>query len=95
MYQAVQTKMLMSDTAPEIMRMMLATGALVQPSDVAQIVVDGLEREDFYILSHSETHRQYQQRAADPDRWLPGTRPVSSLGRGELHAAQLGVLIFG
>jgi NAD(P)-dependent dehydrogenase (short-subunit alcohol dehydrogenase family) len=42
----------------------------------AQAVVDGLEREQFLILTHPEVLVFFQRKAADYDRWLAGMRRV-------------------
>jgi NAD(P)-dependent dehydrogenase (short-subunit alcohol dehydrogenase family) len=42
----------------------------------AQAVVDGLEREQFLILTHPEVQVFFQRKAADYDRWLAGMRRV-------------------
>ena len=42
----------------------------------AQAVVDGLEREQFLILTHPEVLQFFQRKAADYDRWLAGMRRV-------------------
>ena len=42
----------------------------------AQAVVDGMEREQFLILTHPEVLQFFQRKAADYDRWLAGMRRV-------------------
>lgn len=56
---------------------LLAAGA-IEPEDVAQAVVEGLEAERFLILPHPEVADYYARRAADPDRWLSGMRRLQS-----------------
>lgn len=47
---------------------------VMEPADVARMVLEAMEAERFLILSH-ETVLQYMQRkAANPDRWLSGMR---------------------
>lgn len=40
----------------------------------ALAIVDGLEREQFLILTHPEVMTYYQRKTADYDRWLAGMR---------------------
>ena len=72
--QAVNTRLLMEQSDPTVMRAMLAVADLIEPADVAAAVVTGLAREDFYIFPHPEAHEYYVRRASDPDRWLRGMR---------------------
>lgn len=43
---------------------------ILEPSDVAETVVDALEDERFLILPHPEVHDYEVARATDRDRWL-------------------------
>jgi NAD(P)-dependent dehydrogenase (short-subunit alcohol dehydrogenase family) len=73
--QAVRTPML--DTAGEDsagMRSMAASGAILEPEDVAEAVVAGIREERFLILPHPEVARYMQHKANDPDRWLERMR---------------------
>jgi NAD(P)-dependent dehydrogenase (short-subunit alcohol dehydrogenase family) len=69
--QGVKTDML--KRAGETGDRFLVDGAL-EPDDVAEIVVRGLEAERFLILPHPEVAEYARRRAADPDRWLGGMR---------------------
>lgn len=51
-----------------------AAGKILEPSEVADAVVKGLEAERFLILPHPEVATFQQRKAADPDRWLAGIR---------------------
>ena len=51
-----------------------AAGKILEPSEVASAVVDGLEAERFLILPHPEVAEFVRRKAADPDRWLAGLR---------------------
>jgi NAD(P)-dependent dehydrogenase (short-subunit alcohol dehydrogenase family) len=46
----------------------------IEPEAVAQVVVEGLAREDFLILPHPEVQRYVQRKAGDHGRWLGGMR---------------------
>ena len=51
-----------------------AAGTIIEPSEVADAVVEGLEAERFLILPHPEVAMFQQRKAADPDRWLAAVR---------------------
>jgi hypothetical protein len=40
----------------------------------ARTIVDGLEREQFLLLTHPEVLVFFQRKASDYDRWLAGMR---------------------
>ncbi len=68
----VRTKLL--DAATEFERL-LAPLAL-DPSDVADTVVQGLAAEKFLILPHPDVERYFQNKANDYERWLDGMRKL-------------------
>ncbi len=74
--QGVRTPMLTGGLVAEhgAAKMVAAAGAVLEPEDVAEAVVDGLAAERFLILPHPEVATFVQHRAADPDRWLGGMR---------------------
>ena len=73
--QAVRTPMLEVAAAGSAgMRSMEASGAILEPEDVAEAVVAGVREERFLILPHPEVARYMAHRAHDPDRWLEGMR---------------------
>ncbi|MGW2218187.1 SDR family oxidoreductase [Nonomuraea sp. NPDC001684] len=49
-----------------------ASGAILDPADVATAVIDGLAAERFHILPHPEVADFYRRKAEAPDRWLAG-----------------------
>lgn len=52
----------------------IAAGApLLDPADVAESVVDGLDREEFLILPHESVRSGYACKAQDPDAWIDRT----------------------
>jgi len=69
--QGVKTDML--KRAEESTGRFLADGA-VEPEQVADDVVRGIEEERFLILPHQEVAEYVRRKAADPDRWLRGMR---------------------
>jgi NAD(P)-dependent dehydrogenase (short-subunit alcohol dehydrogenase family) len=53
-----------------------SAGPILEPEQVADVVVKGLDAEQFLILPHPEVGTMYAHKAADPDRWLAGMRRV-------------------
>ena len=51
-----------------------ASGEIISPDEVADVVVDALAEERFLILPHAEVGRFWAQKASDPGRWLSGMR---------------------
>ena len=50
----------------------------LEPEQVADDVVKGLEEERFLILPHAEVAEYVRRKAADHDRWLRGMRRLAS-----------------
>jgi NAD(P)-dependent dehydrogenase (short-subunit alcohol dehydrogenase family) len=53
----------------------LVPGA-IEPEQVADAVMTGIDEGRFLILPHPEVGRYYAHRANDPDRWLAGMRTL-------------------
>ena len=51
-----------------------AGDGMLQPSDVAESVIRGLEEERFLILPHPQVLTYMQRKTSDYDRWLKGMR---------------------
>ncbi|HVV25343.1 MAG TPA: SDR family oxidoreductase [Pseudonocardiaceae bacterium] len=51
-----------------------ASGDILEPEQVADVVVKGLADERFLILPHPKVAQYYAAKAADPDKWLGGMR---------------------
>ncbi|MFC7866938.1 SDR family oxidoreductase [Streptomyces murinus] len=67
--EGVRTDMLAATgTAGEVVLVPTA----IEPQDVADALFKGIEEDRFLILPHPETGARYQERAADPERWLAG-----------------------
>jgi NAD(P)-dependent dehydrogenase (short-subunit alcohol dehydrogenase family) len=49
---------------------------MIDPEDVASVVVDGLSEDRFLILPHPEVVTYEQRRAGDRERWLGGMRKM-------------------
>jgi NAD(P)-dependent dehydrogenase (short-subunit alcohol dehydrogenase family) len=75
--QGVRTDMLRRAEAEGTKRSFLLDSAL-EPEQVAEDVVKGLEAERFLILPHGEVAEFVRRKAADHDRWLRGMRRLAS-----------------
>ncbi|MDT4945701.1 MAG: hypothetical protein QOH14_2434 [Pseudonocardiales bacterium] len=51
-----------------------ASGEILSPERVADVVADALVEERFLIVPHPEVGTFWAQKASDPDRWLAGVR---------------------
>jgi len=68
--QAVRTAMT-ADTDDQGTRA-ASTDGMMEPAQLADIVVDHLEREVFLILTHEEVRLYMQRKSSDYDRWIGG-----------------------
>jgi NAD(P)-dependent dehydrogenase (short-subunit alcohol dehydrogenase family) len=59
-----------------------AAGAVLEPDDVADAVVEVIEREGFFVLPHPEVAGYMQAKANDPERWLGGMRKLQRMVMG-------------
>lgn len=65
-----------------------AGDGILQPADVAGVVIDAMRAERFHILPHPEVDEYVKRKAADVDRWIGGMqRWQGSLFPGEDHPA--------
>lgn len=71
--QGVRTAMVRLDT-PE--GQLILGPTLIEPEDVAEVVVASLADGRFLILPHPEVANYYELRARHPDRWLQGMRGI-------------------
>ena len=55
-------------------RAVTSAGDVIEPADVAEIVLAAVEEERFLILPHPAVLDMYRHKAADYDRWLRGMR---------------------
>ena len=81
--QGVRTNMLLAGADDPAGAVVLAQGA-IEPAQVAEAVVRGLEAEHFLILPHPEVLTHLQRKAGDYDRWLGGMRKLQRRIRGAL-----------
>ncbi len=55
-----------------------ASGAVLEPHEVADVVYNTIVAEKFLVMPHSEVHTYEQRKVADRDRWLAGMRKLQS-----------------
>jgi NAD(P)-dependent dehydrogenase (short-subunit alcohol dehydrogenase family) len=55
-------------------RAVTTAGDVLEPTEVADIVLEAIDEERFLILPHPGVMDMYRQKAADYDRWLRGMR---------------------
>ncbi len=56
-----------------------ASGPVIEPEQVAEFVVTGIDAERFLILPHPEVATWFQRKAGDYDRWLASMRKLQSV----------------
>ena len=84
--QAVRTAMTTGDGADASSAVAAAAGdGMMEPEELAEIVIEGLREERFLILTHAEVLTYMQRKAGDYDRWIGGMnrlqqRILSGLG---------------
>jgi NAD(P)-dependent dehydrogenase (short-subunit alcohol dehydrogenase family) len=74
----VNTEMLRGALADAAGASIQASGVTIEPAQVADAVVAGIEAEKFLILPHPEVATYFQRKATDYDRWLAGMRRLHS-----------------
>ncbi|MEM7274875.1 MAG: SDR family oxidoreductase [Actinomycetota bacterium] len=50
------------------------TDGIIEPEELARVVVDAIGEERFHVLPHPEVGEYIKRKADDPDRWLKGMR---------------------
>ncbi|GAA0336778.1 SDR family oxidoreductase [Actinoallomurus spadix] len=80
--QGVRTPLLAEALEGVAGRVVAAAGSVLEPDDVAEVVVEGLAAERFLILPHPEVAEFERRKATDRDRWLAGLRRMVSAVRG-------------
>ena len=55
-----------------------AAGRVLEPDEVAEIVIAGIRTEAFLILPHPEVLTYLQRKTGDYDRWLSGMRRLQA-----------------
>jgi NAD(P)-dependent dehydrogenase (short-subunit alcohol dehydrogenase family) len=79
--QAVRTAM----TAGVVDGGVAGVDGMLEPDQVADAVIDGLDAESFLILPHPEVLEYFRRKASDYERWLNGMRRLQTRfgGAGE------------
>jgi short-subunit dehydrogenase len=80
--QAVRTAMIAGNEGD-----VASVNGIMEPEQVAEAVVRGLEAEKFLILPHAEVAEYMQRKAADRDRWIAGMNRLQQ----KYYAADSGV----
>ncbi len=55
---------------------------MLEPEDVAEVVLAGITDERFLLLPHPEVLTFWQRKTTDYDRWLGGMRRLQSRVQG-------------
>ena len=76
--QGVNTAMLAGAAEHAAGQQVMQVADVLEPEQVAQVVVDGLADERFLILPHPEVLEYFQRKANDYDRWLRGMRRLQA-----------------
>lgn len=59
------------------------TDGIIEPDELAQVVVDAISEERFHVLPHPEVGEYIKRKADDPDRWLRGMRRLRARSVGD------------
>jgi NAD(P)-dependent dehydrogenase (short-subunit alcohol dehydrogenase family) len=76
--QGVRTPMLLGGIGEDAGNAVLASGGMLEPEEVADVVVQGIGDERFLILPHPEVAKYMERRATDHERWLAGMRRLQA-----------------
>ncbi len=79
--QGVRTAMFEAALEDPASAAALTSNEVLEPSDIARIVLDGIRDERFLILPHPEVARYMQMKAANPERWQAGMRRLAERAR--------------
>jgi NAD(P)-dependent dehydrogenase (short-subunit alcohol dehydrogenase family) len=72
--QGVRTPMLEQGMQEAAAAAALSAGGLIEPEDVADAVVAGINAERFLILPHANVAEFMARKGSDPERWIKGMR---------------------
>jgi NAD(P)-dependent dehydrogenase (short-subunit alcohol dehydrogenase family) len=84
--QAVRTPMLDRALDDPVGAAPLLAGGVLDPEDVAEVVVRAIGEERFLILPHEEVAKHMALKGAQPERWLAGMRKLVRQGRAAADA---------
>jgi short-subunit dehydrogenase len=75
--QGVRTKMVFGPgTEGKLGAEQVRRLGVIEPEEVAEVVVEGLRQERFLILPHPEVATYFRNKAENHDRWLGGMRKL-------------------
>jgi NAD(P)-dependent dehydrogenase (short-subunit alcohol dehydrogenase family) len=80
--QGVRTPMLQTALEDPIGAAPLVAGGVLEPEQVADVVIAGIREERFLILPHEAVAQHMALKAARPERWLEGMRKLVRDARG-------------
>ncbi|MFC4124541.1 SDR family oxidoreductase [Nocardia rhizosphaerae] len=66
-------------------RAVVSAGAVLEPAEVAEVVLAAVDAEQFLILPHPQVLDMYRNKGADYDRWLRGMRRYQSALLDEIN----------
>jgi NAD(P)-dependent dehydrogenase (short-subunit alcohol dehydrogenase family) len=72
--QAVRTPMMMATLDDSSGASVMASGDMIEPEQVADVVVEAIRDERFLILPHPEVAKYMAVKGTEPERWLEGMR---------------------
>jgi NAD(P)-dependent dehydrogenase (short-subunit alcohol dehydrogenase family) len=72
--QAVRTPMMTATLDDSSGASVMASGDMIEPEQVADVVVEAIRDERFLILPHPEVAKYMAVKATEPERWLEGMR---------------------
>jgi NAD(P)-dependent dehydrogenase (short-subunit alcohol dehydrogenase family) len=81
--QAVRTPMLDLALDDPVGAAPLLAGGVVEPDEVAGVVVEGLRAERFLILPHEDVAAHLALKGSQPERWLSGMRRLVRQARAQ------------
>jgi len=76
--QGVRTNLLMGGQDRPAGSVVSKVANVLEPEEVAEVVVQGLRDERFLILPHPEVAEYFRRKADDYDRWLAGMRRLQA-----------------
>jgi len=85
--QAVRTPMLDLALEDPIGASPLLAGGLLEPAEVAEVVVAGIRDERFLILPHEAVAKHLALKGTQPERWLNGMRRLVREARAQVPPA--------
>jgi len=67
-------------------RVVASVGQVLEPEDVAEVVVEAMREERFLILPHPEVLEFFRRKGSDYDRWIAGMQRLQATIMGDAPA---------